>query len=241
MIDARDDLSPEVRSLLYREREIDPVPALTRARIMARARAAVTAGPAVYYRPRSRPAPVRWAGGGGGHGVAGAHTPVRWAAAAAITFVAAAAVGAGAYEVRVRLEHHGAAPVRVVAALATSAPEAPVAIAPMGETEVATPSHVAGAARLSRADAAREELRLLRLARAAVARQDFAAALPPITEHARRFKDGRFAEEREALRVRALAGLGRTDEAGRAARRFQIRFPRSVLLPAVRQMPTARP
>jgi hypothetical protein len=223
MIDARDDLSPEVRSLLYREREIDPVPALTRARIMARARAAVTAGPAVYYRPRSRPAPVRWA------------------AAAAITFVAAAAVGAGAYEVRVRLEHHGAAPVRVVAALATSAPEAPVAIAPMGETEVATPSHVAGAARLSRADAAREELRLLRLARAAVARQDFAAALPPITEHARRFKDGRFAEEREALRVRALAGLGRTDEAGRAARRFQIRFPRSVLLPAVRQMPTARP
>jgi hypothetical protein len=223
MIDARDDLSPEVRSLLYREREIDPVPALTRARIMARARAAVTAGPAVYYRPRSRPAPVRGA------------------AAAAITFVAAAAVGAGAYEVRVRLEHHGAAPVRVVAALATSAPEAPVAIAPMGETEVATPSHVAGAARLSRADAAREELRLLRLARAAVARQDFAAALPPITEHARRFKDGRFAEEREALRVRALAGLGRTDEAGRAARRFQIRFPRSVLLPAVRQMPTARP
>jgi len=73
-------------------------------------------------------------------------------------------------------------------------------------------------------------------ARAAVARQDYASALPPLGEHARRFKNGRLAEEREALHVRALAGLGRTDEARRAAHRFEARFPRSVLLPAVKQM-----
>jgi hypothetical protein len=90
--------------------------------------------------------------------------------------------------------------------------------------------------RLSQADAMRAELYLLRQARAAVAREDFATALPPIAEHARRFKDGRLTEEREALRVKALVGLGRTDEAHRAAASFRTRFPHSVLLPAVGRM-----
>jgi hypothetical protein len=82
----------------------------------------------------------------------------------------------------------------------------------------------------------RAELLLLRPARAAVARENFAAALPPIAEHARRFKDGRLAEEREALRVKALVGLGRADEARRAAASFRAHFPHSVLLPAVGQI-----
>jgi hypothetical protein len=94
---------------------------------------------------------------------------------------------------------------------------------------------------LSRADAIREELRLLRQARAAVGREDFAAALAPLAELSRRFRDGRLAEEREALRVKALAGLGRTDEARRAAAAFEARFPRSVLLPAVSRMPASSP
>jgi hypothetical protein len=84
-----------------------------------------------------------------------------------------------------------------------------------------------------------DELRLLGEARAAVARHDFAAALGPISEHARRFRNGRLAEEREALRVRALSGLGRTDEAQRAADAFETRFPRSVLAPAVSHMPAS--
>jgi hypothetical protein len=60
--------------------------------------------------------------------------------------------------------------------------------------------------------------------------------LSHIAEHARRFKDGRLTEEREALRVKSLAGLGRSDEARRAAAAFRARFPRSVLLSAVNQM-----
>jgi hypothetical protein len=60
--------------------------------------------------------------------------------------------------------------------------------------------------------------------------------LPPIAEHARRFRDGRLAEEREALRVGALAGLGRDEEARHAASNFRTRFPQSVLGPAVDQM-----
>ena len=67
------------------------------------------------------------------------------------------------------------------------------------------------------------------------------AALPPIAEHARRFKNGRLAEEREALRVKALVGLGRMEDARRAAAGFKARFPYSVLLPAVSQMPVSRP
>jgi hypothetical protein len=68
-------------------------------------------------------------------------------------------------------------------------------------------------------------------------------AIPPLSaaQHARRFKTGRLVEEREALRVKALAGLGRTEEARRAAAAFRARFPRSVLLPAVSQMPASTP
>jgi hypothetical protein len=105
--------------------------------------------------------------------------------------------------------------------------------------EPSAPERPSETARLSPSDAARAELRLLRQARAAVARQDFAAALVPLAEHARRFKTGRLTEEREALRVKALAGLGRNDEARRAAAAFEARFPHSVLLPAVSQMPAS--
>jgi hypothetical protein len=51
-----------------------------------------------------------------------------------------------------------------------------------------------------------------------------------LAEHGRRFPSGSLAEEREALRVRALSGSGQSDAARRAARAFATRFPRSVLL-----------
>jgi len=74
---------------------------------------------------------------------------------------------------------------------------------------------------------------LLAPSRAALARHDFAGALVAIADHARRFREGRLAEEREALRVKALAGLGRVQEARAAAAEFRRRFPRSALLPAI--------
>jgi hypothetical protein len=79
------------------------------------------------------------------------------------------------------------------------------------------------------ADAYSLELTLLQRARAAVASGRFSAALHAIAEHQRRFPTGHLLEEREALRVKALAGLGRTDEAHRAAEKFRSRFPDSVL------------
>jgi len=140
------------------------------------------------------------------------------------------AVGAAAYQVRAHF-----APAPVVQPAPAKVVARPVAPAPAPIVEE-PPAPVASAPALSRADAARAELRLLRQARAAVARENYAAALPPIAEHARRFKDGRLSEEREALRVKALVGLGRTDDARRAATAFRARFPRSVLLSAVNQL-----
>jgi hypothetical protein len=213
-------LSPKVRALLDRERAIPPQPATVRARALARARAAIVAGsPMQSTPPRAVPR-------------------IPWFATAAL-IGAAAAVGAGAYEIR----GHWARAPRPPAAAPTLA-EAATPLAPSAATATAeptsAPSGSIGTAQ-SPQDAASAELHLLRQARAAVARGDFAAALPAIAEHARRFKNGRLAEEREALRVKALAGLGRTEEARRAATAFEGRFPHSVLLPAIGQMPGSEP
>jgi hypothetical protein len=215
-------LPPDVRALLDHEREVPALSAATRARAIARARAALVAG----VDRRATPVPVR-------------HT--RWAAAAALFCILGGAVGAAAYQFRAYLApapeiHPIAAPVKAVAA------PRPVAPAPIVEEAPATAPPAAPAKPvLSKADAARAELRLLRQARGAVAREDYASALRPIAEHAHRFKDGRLAEEREALRVKALAGLGRTDDARRAATAFRARFPRSVLLSAVNKMSPSEP
>jgi hypothetical protein len=222
---AQPPLPPHVRGLLDHEREIPPLPATARARAIARARAALVAG--AHRRATPAPAPR-----------------TRWAAAAAVVCILGVAVGAAAYQIRAHLapapsDRPAAAPVEKIATPTatplSSAPPPPPAVMPPA------PARVLGKPALSRADAARAELRLLRQARAAVAREDYADALRPIAEHARLFKDGRLSEEREALRVKALVGVGRTAEARRAAAAFRARFPRSVLLPAISQMPTSEP
>ena len=80
------------------------------------------------------------------------------------------------------------------------------------------------------------ELQLLRDARQDVTRGDFARALAVIAEHVRRFRNGGLVEEREALRVKSLAGLGRHEEAHRAAAQFHARFPHSVFLSTFERM-----
>jgi len=69
-----------------------------------------------------------------------------------------------------------------------------------------------------------------------VASHDFNTALSAIAEHQRLFPSGRLAEEREALRVKALLGLGRTAEAQRAGATFRSRFPKSALLGRIEEM-----
>ena len=215
-------LSHEVRMLIDHERQIPVLTEPVRARALARARAALVAGI-------------------GRRAVAPAPRP-RWAAVAAAVCIVGAAAGAAAYQIRA---HFAAlASPRAAAPVETLAPRPAPAVSSARTSEASAapaPARAPGSPTLSRADASRAELRLLRQARAAVAGEDYADALPLISEHARRFRQGRLAEEREALRVKALAGLGRTDDARRAAAAFRARFPRSVLLPAVSQMPAAGP
>jgi hypothetical protein len=188
-----------------------------RARAIARARAALAAG--VARRAPSSPPRTLWSG------------------AAVFGWLLGAAAAAGAYQVRAHLalpsvRRAATAPVSIAAPARPPIPYAPI------ETDLPpAPEQAPGQpASSSQAGAARAELRLLRQARAAVAREDHAAALPFIAEHARRFKNGRLAEEREALRVKALAGAGRLDEAQLAAAAFRARFSHSVLLPVVSQL-----
>jgi len=83
------------------------------------------------------------------------------------------------------------------------------------------------------------ELRLLRAAREDVTRGDFAGALVVIAEHVQRFRNGSLVEEREALRVKSLEGLGRHADAQRAAAAFHARFPHSVFLSTFERMQEA--
>ncbi len=226
MIRSRRPLSPELRALLDEERAIPAQPAAVRARAIARARAALAAGVAVPAPPPHRA------------------LPARWAAAVTLLCAASAAAVVAAYATHENLARLKApiavppvpAPARMIVVPVT--PEAPPVAPPTDDGAPVVRPRLLPSPRLPRAEALRAELRLLRPARAAIARENFAAALPAIAEHARRFQDGRLAEEREALRVKALYGLGRSDQARRAAAAFRARFPHSVLSPALDQMST---
>jgi hypothetical protein len=213
-------LSPDVRLLLDRERQIAVLPAAARARALSRARSALAAGVATRQWPSRAP------------------SAFRWAAAAGLACVATVAAGAVAYSIGLRAR--------------PTAP--PLATPPPGEEPraahwsagdepfrdlLARPVLKTAPARAGAG--ARVELRLLEKARAAVDREDFALAMQLLADHAHRFRRGRLVEEREALRVKALASLGRRSEARRAAAQFEARFPRSPLLPTVTEMPDLAP
>ena len=220
MIWSKAKLSPEVRSLLDHERQVAVLPAAAHARALSRARAALAAG--VATRQVSSRAP----------------SALRWAAAVGLACVATVAAGAAAYTIGVRARP-ATPPVSAAPLMESPAPrrsageDATLDLhrAPVLDEKPSRP----------KAGAARVELRLLQQARAAVAGEDFLLAIQLLSEHAHRFKTGRLVEEREALRVKSLAGLGRRGAARRAAADFEANFPRSPLLPTVSEMLDSMP
>lgn len=170
--------------------------------------------------------------------------PLRWAFAVAAVVVLA--LGAGAYAARAWIgARPSRAPVSVVPTASPRASEPPsVAGAPENDDEPAAAIAPAAAPHVRRVvgkahPAGRptnEELQLLRAAREDVTRGDFARALAVLSEHGRRFRNGVLVEEREALRVKSLTGLGRREEAQRVAADFHARFPHSVLLATFERM-----
>jgi hypothetical protein len=85
-------------------------------------------------------------------------------------------------------------------------------------------------AKALRADEFRRELQILEPARRAFARGDFAAVIRAADEHQRTFPFGGLAEERDAMRARALLRQGRSADARLAAAAFRANFPNSAVL-----------
>ena len=212
------DLSIEVRALLNEERSIPAVPAATRARAIQRARQAQSTAVQTAVVASSAPGVL----------------PIWVVAGLACSISVAAGVVAS---VLVTRERSGPTVAVAPAAEPVSAgdPQGPGSTA--GAPAVQLPSSPASSG--VELERERDELRLLERAYAALRREDFAAAISPLMEHARRFKQGRLAEQREVLRMKALSGLGRQEEVRRAAAAFEVRFPRSPLMPVVQQMASA--
>jgi hypothetical protein len=214
--------SPEVEALLESNRVVLPLSPVVEARVLARA--AATAASTAPWEVGPVPVDLRRA--------------PRWvfAAAAGLMLV----IGAAAYAAHAWRRSPSPAPTLTVNTrpVARAADLMPSAVAAPREPEarddvprrtsvVRTPSI---RTRLASSHPSNAELQLLLRARRAMTAGDFAAALSAVGEHAHRFPTGSLVEEREALRVRSLAGLGRQADAQRAAAAFHARFPRSVLL-----------
>lgn len=224
MSDAVPPLSDEVRRLVELERSAPPAPADLRARALARAASAAEGAGAVIVRPRFR-------------------SRVLLLAAALVVAVGAFAAYRSGEDAASGDDAHRAAPL--ITSTVAPAPPAPKSAEPSEPVRVSPPKPVSSsapstaAARPSPEETYAQELALLQRARASLAKGDATAALVAIAEHQRRFSAGRLREEREALRVKALTSLGRSDEARRAAERFKTEFPRSVLSSSIEQ--TAKP
>jgi hypothetical protein len=106
---------------------------------------------------------------------------------------------------------------------------APVETAPVVESESAAPRPAVRAAPPGLA----QERRALDEARTLINHGGAVAGLAALQRHQKDFPRGQLAEERDALRVMALAQLGRSTEAREAARAFSRRHPGSVLQSAV--------
>lgn len=218
--------NPELEALLEQVRIHRSVPASVRARILDHSREIASAPtgsslPAVEAEARSTRA------------LEGRRWQFPFAATVALT---AGGALASAAVLTYRLGPSGSAVSSTPAAVLPTHPGAPTTPASLPIDP--QPSPVLMPFRRARPSNVREsyaaELSLLNRSQAAYGRGNLSGALAFLSEHARRFPRGRLAEEREALRVRSLAGIGYTFEARNAAAAFANRFPHSAMLPRVR-------
>jgi hypothetical protein len=222
--------SPDIASLFEAESVLVPEPEVIRRRVVNRARVAVSSGIL-----QSRMLDARSMRG----------LSLGKAAAAIVLLVGLTAV---AYELgyrRSKVTTEVIAPEVIVPVPAPLPAAGPVPAEPAALSDVLPepvsppprrPTKSRASAPATSADAYAWELRLLRPAQMALGRSSFANALALVDEHQRRFPSGHLAEEREALRVKALLGLDRREEARRVAAAFRERFPNSALLARIQAM-----
>ena len=224
---------PTLAVLLHAAKGIPLLPDVVRARALLRARAIVEARIAwtddAPITAAARPRCQRW-------------RPYVSAMAALLLGTGIGGVAVAFSLARLRPQP-ASAPIsdRPLAVVATAARTA----APVVDRKIATPVKAAPRLRqpgrtVTARESYAEEIELLEKAQAALARRDFGGALAQLAEHARRFPRGRLAEDREAMRVRLLASSGRPGDARRAEIAFADQFPRSVLLPHLREPSAAK-
>jgi len=208
-----------MEAVVEQGRQFQPVPDVVRIRLLARARAHVQATSGTVLVPSPVLLGSPWRG-----------RRLAFAAAALLAFSTAGA--AAALYVR-----GSRAPQAIPApqpAPMIHAPSLAVVAAPIPAPAPATAPERTRRP-LSPQESYAAELSLLQRAHAQYNARAFRGALALLTEHARQFPGGRLAEEREALRVRSLEAAGREPEARRALAAFGKRFPRSALLPRLRE------
>jgi hypothetical protein len=218
-------LSETARRLLAEERQCPPEDEALKQRILLRASEALAperpSGVALRRVASSGPAP---------------RAPrAALLIAAAVAAAGLAAAGAGMYAWEAPAE----SPARALAPRLTSKAAAPLPlrarVAPEAQADppAAEPPPAASPIRGVQASSVQQytiELGLLEPARKSIAHGDYAGAMSAIARHQREYPRGQLAEEREALRVRALWGTGQKVSAENAATAFRKRYPRSVLL-----------
>jgi hypothetical protein len=237
-----DRLDPEIAELLRAERDRGGAPADARARVFERVQAAIVVPPPLA------PLTPSTAGNAGAIG-SGLRA---WLVAVAIT---AAGVGATLASRRTAApEVHSAPPATaVVSAPPPASPAVPSpapSLAPSAATPEAAPVPSADTSRTplpaarpraASGDTLDVERAILDRARRDLLARDTHASLLEVETHARRFPSGVLAEERDALRIEALAAAGRSDEARVRGSAFRAAHPGSLLLPAVNDALDASP
>jgi len=225
MSDDHDALPGDIAALLRDERSYTDVPGQSRARLAARVAAAVPSFGSI-----GRPAVAGKVAAAGTAGVI---------AKIVVTLVLAGGVALVGMQVRGQPSAPRSQPVAAQAVpgptggieIATSRVEradvAPVTGSAAALHALAVPS---SAPAITSEASLREEERLLRIAHEALAAGDPEGALAPTAQHAARFPHGALTEERLALRIRALAQLGRNEEATALVVKMRSDYPRSFLL-----------
>lgn len=224
-------LSAQARELLAQERARGPEDAAMKRRALERAREALQ---------QDRPSGVALRVGHSAWPAARRRAPrTVLLIAAAVAVAGLSAAGAGFYG----WPSSSPATVRPVEARSVVAPRPPtVAPGPLLTPSVvpekpspAQPDRPKSAAPVESAAATSIqtyaiEAGLLEPARRSIGSGNYAAALAALARHQREYPRGQLAQEREALRVRALWGMGQKPAAESAAAAFRKRYPRSGLL-----------
>lgn len=232
MNDEPKPLADELSRLVRAERDTSDVPEDAQARVMARLIKSVAV-----------PSSGEGANGGGSVGRA---TSAVLRSPALLTGVFALGVATGVVGTRLVTPSSNELPAALPPPSAQArAPATPEPLSNQAPEATPIPSYASpsllpttriAAAPSASASPARQladEQAILDIARAALNRGEWEAALGAVDRHERRYPGGLLAEEREVLAIEALVLAGHADEGRARAGRFEKRYPRSVLLPTV--------